>query len=198
MVKAVIFDLGGVLFTDGSEEFVNYLSKKYNLDKKVVAEVITGKVGSLYRESKITRNEFWDRVGEILNIKDSTDKLEARWLNCYKLIEGTKEIILELSKKYKIYYLSDNVKERVDLLNKNYGYLQWFSGGIFSHEAGVRKPNIKIYQLALNKANTHPSETIYIDDKLWCLEPAKKMGLLTILFKSPADLRKKLQGFLKN
>lgn len=198
MVKAFIFDLGGVLFTDGSEKFINILCKKYGLDRENAQEAITGEIGSLYRESKITRDEFWEMVREKLNIKDDADKLETAWLNCYKLNEGTKEIVFELSKNYKVYYLSDNVKERVDWLNKRYDYLKWFTGGVFSHEAGVRKPNIRIYELALERAQTKPKETIYIDDKLWCLEPAKKIGIETILFKNPADLRSKLQRFFPN
>ncbi|OGD92099.1 hypothetical protein A3D81_00685 [Candidatus Curtissbacteria bacterium RIFCSPHIGHO2_02_FULL_40_17] len=198
MIKAIIFDLGGVLFTDGSEMFINAICKKYGLDREITREAITGEIGSQYRESKITRDEFWEMVREKLNIENKADKLEQMWLNCYKLIEGTKEIILELSKKYKVYYLSDNVKERADWLNKRYGYLKWFAGGVFSHEAGVRKPNIRIYKLVLKKSSTKPKETIYIDDKLWCLKPARKIGIKTILFENPADLRSKLQRFLIN
>jgi putative hydrolase of the HAD superfamily len=102
-------------------------------------------------------------------------------------------LIVELSKKDSLYYLSDNVKERVDALDAKFYFMKLFKGGIFSHEVGVRKPNPKIYEFALTKSGSQPEQTIFIDDKQMMLEPAKKIGMRTILFTTPEDLKKVLQ-----
>lgn len=91
-----------------------------------------------------------------------------------------------------VYYLSDNVRERVNRINNKYNFLEWFEDGIFSHEVGVRKPNPEIYKYTLSKAQVQPEETIFIDDKQSALDPAKKMGIITILFESPEQLRQDL------
>src|SRR3990167_2597682 len=184
MIKAIIFDLGGVLFTNGMRRFVKDISAKYNLEPERINAIIDGKTGSQYREAKITRDEFWKIVLKKLNIPERNDDLEEQWINGYELIEGTKDIILELEKKYKVYYLSDNVRERVDRLNNKYNFLEWFEGGIFSHEVGVRKPHPEIYRKALEKAQVEPTEAVFIDDKQTALEPAIKMGITSILFES--------------
>ena len=70
--------------------------------------------------------------------------------------------------------------------------MEWFEDGVFSHKIGVRKPNPKIYRCALDKAQIKPEEAVFVDDKQSALEPAKKMGMVTILFKNPEQLRQKL------
>lgn len=192
MITTILFDLGGVLFTNGTKIFVHQLSTTYSIPEEKVKEVVDGDIGSQYREAKITRDEFWKQVKENLNITQETFLLEKQWIDGYELISGTKQIIEELSKKYKIYYLSDNVKERVDALDKKFDFKKLFLGGIFSHEVGVRKPDPKIYEYALSKSCSLPGETVFIDDKQKMLDPAGKLGMKTILFTSPEKLRENL------
>ena len=192
MIKAIIFDLGGVLFTNGTKKFIKNLSAKYDLNPEKVKDMVDGEIGSQYREAKITRDKFWKTVREKLNITESADELESAWINGYELIKGTKDIILELAKKHRVYYLSDNVRERIEKLNSKYKFLDLFEDGIFSHEVGVRKPNPEIYKLALKKAMVNPNEAVFIDDKSHFLEPARQIGITTFLFTSPEELRKNL------
>ncbi|MEK7079554.1 MAG: HAD family phosphatase [Patescibacteria group bacterium] len=195
MITTILFDLGGVLFTNGTKIFVHQLSTAYNIPEEKVKDVLDGDIGSQYREAKITRDMFWRQVKESLNIKEETSVLEKQWIDGYELISGTKQIIEELSKKYKIYYLSDNVKERVDALDRKFDFKKLFQGGIFSHEVGVRKPNPKIYEYALSVSGSLPNETVFIDDKQKMLDPAVKIGMKTILFTSPEKLMEDLKSW---
>ncbi len=61
MIKVIIFDLGGVLFTNGTKRFVDLLSTRYRIDKEKIREIMDGEIGSLYREAKISRDAFWQR-----------------------------------------------------------------------------------------------------------------------------------------
>lgn len=194
MITTILFDLGGVLFTNGTKIFIHQLSTAYGIPEEKVKDVLDGDIGSQYREAKITRDEFWRQVRESLHIKEETSVLEKQWIDGYELITGTKQIIEELSKKYKIFYLSDNVKERVNALDKKFDFKKLFQGGIFSHEVGVRKPDPKIYEYALSVSRSLPNETIFIDDKQKMLDPAAKMGMKTILFTSPEKLRENLMN----
>jgi epoxide hydrolase-like predicted phosphatase len=193
MIKTVLFDLGGVLFTNGTKKFIKEISQRYNLSEDIVTDVMDGEIGSQYREAKITRDEFWKQVVEKLHLTEDIDKLEAEWIDGYDLIEGTKDIIFELKDKYSLYYLSDNVKERVERINAKYHFMDWFKGGIYSHEVGVRKPDPKIYQFCLEKAEVKPEEAVFIDDKPQMLIPAKEMGIIPVLFTNPEDLKHQLK-----
>ena len=192
-IKTVIFDLGGVYFTDGTKGAIDIISKRWNLDSVLVADVFKGKIGTVYRESKISHKEFWKQAKEVLGIDAPMDELALIWLKGYVPIEGTVDIIKELKEKgYEIIYLSDNVQERIDYLEEKYHFLQYFKSGVFSHIAGVRKPNPKIYELALQEASNLAENCVYIDDKPNLLEEADKPGMSTIAFTNPDELRKSL------
>jgi len=192
-IKTVIFDLGGVYFTDGTKRAIDIISQRWNLDQSKVADVFKGKIGTAYRESQISHDEFWRQAKETLGIDAPMEELAEIWLNGYVPIEGTVEIIKELKEKgYEILYLSDNVQERIDYIEEKYHFLQYFKSGVFSHIAGVRKPNPKIYQLALEESSNPAEDCVYIDDKPNLLEEADKLGMATIAFVNADETRKKL------
>lgn len=194
MFKLILFDLGGVVFTNGTKKFMTDISARYQISSDIISNVLDGEIGTKYREGKIERNEFWELVLENLPLKESVDDLEKEWIGDYELIPGTKDIIEKLRDKYKVMYLSDNVKERVNKLNEKFDFISWFEGGIFSHEVGVRKPNPKIYDFALKKGEALPQETIFIDDKPKMLKPAIEMGITGLVFETSEKLTKELIG----
>lgn len=193
-IKTVIIDLGGVYFTNGTKRAIEIISKRWNLDQEFVGEVFKGKIGAAYRENKISHEEFWRQAKEKLGIDAPMNELALIWLNGYVPIEGMVEIVKELKENgYEIMYLSNNVQERIDYLEDRYKFLQYFNSGVFSHIAGIRKPNPKIYELVLQKASNPAESCVYIDDKSSLLEEANKLGMSTIAFINPDDTRKKLR-----
>lgn len=67
-----------------------------------------------------------------------------------------------------------------------------FDVTIFSCVVGIRKPERGIYQIALNGLSMQPKEAIFIDDKEENVKGAGEIGINTILFKSPEELKKEL------
>lgn len=194
MIKAVIFDLGGVVFTSGTKKFSEHLAKKYEVDiEKAKAILDKSDIGNAYRTGKISRDEFWDAVKKELQLEEHTDILEQKWIDVYVVIEETKEIVQLLAKQYKVYFLSDNVKERVEAIDKKYNFKSWFHGGISSHEVGIRKPHPDIYTIALEQTGFLPEEVLFVDDKENNLTPAKDLGIQILLFETPEKLSHDLQ-----
>lgn len=192
MIKLILFDLGGVLFTDGTSKFIKSISSKCKIPLEKVSDIVNGELGLKYREAQITRGEFWNQLVSKLSLTENIIDLENEWISYYQLLEKTKEIITKLKEKYKVYYLSNNVKERAERLNEKFDYLKLFDGGVYSHEVKAIKPDPKIYEFALNKSGFSANETVFIDDKQFCLDPAKKMGIQTILFETPEKLEQDL------
>ena len=188
MIKLILFDLGGVLFTDGTSKFIKSISTRYDIPLEKVSEIVNGELGLKYREAQITRDEFWNQLVSKLSLTENIIDLENEWISYYELFEKTKEIIIKLKEKYKVYYLSNNVKERAERLNEKFDYLKLFDGGVYSHEVKAIKPDPRIYEFALNKAGFKAEETVFIDDKESSLEPARKMGMETILFENSDKL----------
>ena len=202
MIKSVIFDLGGVYFTDGTSKAVKNVSQKYNLNSQEVSDFFgtKNKWGRLYRQGKITSQKFWREFEKKFRIKANKDDLVKQWILCYKPINGTKTLIKRLRHKgLKTYFLSDNVKERSTLLQKMYNYLDDFDLGIFSHKAGVTKRDgDKIFKLGLQLTGNKPKEVIFIDDKEDYVKTAKNLDINAIHFKNPKQLEKDINKIIKS
>ncbi len=107
MIKSAIFDLGGVYFTDGTKIAMKAISEKYNLSFESVQEILkTGSdLSNLYRKGEITFNEFWKKVKNVMKIDADNNELNKLWLESYKPIPGTVDIIKRLKGKgIKLYY----------------------------------------------------------------------------------------------
>lgn len=194
MIKTIIFDLGGVYFTDGTKNAINEISNTFNIPTEKVHNVLLGELGIQYRISKINEKEFWEKAQALWGTNQDYKLLTKIWAEGHKPITGTVDIIKQLNKNgYEVLFLSNNIAERVNYLEEKYHFKQNFKDGIFSHIAKIVKPNIKIYELVLEKTKSKPEEIIYIDDKKKFLEPAKKLGVHVIQFKDVEQLKQDLE-----
>lgn len=195
-IKTIIFDLGGVYFTDGTKQAIQKIGEKFHKDEETVARIFNGELGTKYRKGEISFSEFWNEAISTLNITATVEEMAEIWHKGNQPIRGTVNIIEQLKKQnYELLFLSDNVQERVDYIERNYHFLKNFKDGVFSHKAGTRKPDPKMYELALQLTESNPHECIYIDDKIELLAPAEKLGMKTIHFTHPQALPEKLNGF---
>jgi putative hydrolase of the HAD superfamily len=199
-IKAILFDVGGVLCGNLSGNIYSSLSKlsKDKLSYRTVKKRID-QYENMFEEGKITPIEFEKRVADKLGIE-----------NYYKIIElyktavikkgqvnkDVKKLAEELKKKgYKTGLLSNTCKIHADV-HKKRGDYNGFSPLVLSYIIGYRKPRKEIYIIALRKLKIKPEECIFIDNKKWNLEPAMRLGIKTILFKSPYQLRREMNKLL--
>jgi hypothetical protein len=57
MIKTIIFDLGGVYFTDGMKRAVRKMRAKYDISEDKLYDVFDGELGTQYRARQKTWNE---------------------------------------------------------------------------------------------------------------------------------------------
>jgi HAD superfamily hydrolase (TIGR01509 family) len=192
MAKTIIFDLGGVYFSDGTKNAIKIISEKYNISLKDVQNALKGDSGTKYRTGHITANEFWNEAKKLWNIDVPNEELSKIWLEAYKPIDGTENLVKRLKNSgNELLFLSDNVEERVKYLDEKYNFIRNFDDGVFSYLAKVRKPNPDIYKLILEKV--HNKNSIYIDDNPELLKPAKELGIEVIAFKNAFQVENELR-----
>lgn len=183
-ICAIIFDLGGVCFSDGTKKFASNISIQYNIPFCQISELLNGEIGSLYRTGEISKEKFWNLFRERLKINDyKPSDFSEQWNRLYAPNYGMLELLKVLNRNhYGLYYLSDNVEDRVIYLKQHYSFFDLFQGGIFSYEIGCRKPNIIMYKRIIDMINIQPEKCLYIDDKIEFLKPADSLGMNTIHF----------------
>ncbi|MBI2057197.1 HAD-IA family hydrolase [Candidatus Pacearchaeota archaeon] len=200
-IRAILLDVGGVLALGGNSKWKKgkFIPSGVHLNMakklKVSIDQYLDSIDTAYVYA-ITGKLSPKKVLEILsqNFGISSKKLKKFYLDSYKKnFKQNKKLfnkLFELKKQgYKIAVLSDQwflSKEALmpEKLYKNFDEL------IVSCDVGVRKPNQKIYQLAVKKLNLSSKEILFIDNQKWNLEPAKKLGINVILFKSNKQLFK--------
>ncbi len=205
-IKAVIFDTNGVLALDIELKHGTILSKsfhakmakslKINLDKWFDA-IDTSYAKSI--EGKISEKKTLNTIAKNLNFPPK--KVEKTIIKNYrKLFKKNKELYryaFKLKKKgYKIAILSDQWHfSKKAIIDKKHN--KKFDTVIVSCDVGMRKPNSKIYKMALKKLKVKPGESIFVDNRDWNLKPAEKLGIKTVLFKNNKQAIKEIEKILK-
>src|SRR5262249_2490420 len=68
---------------------------------------------------------------------------------------------------------------------------------IYSHEVGIRKPDPRIYQMALEQLGIQPAEMIFVDDHADVFASAVELGVHCIEFKDTAQTIAEIEACIK-
>ena len=200
-IKAIIFDVGGVLALGAFILVENKQRNSVHLDiakgLKISLDQWFDSIDSVYAKS-LEGNISEDKTSKIIakNVRVTTKKLEKIAKKAYKKeFKQNKQLFkkaFELKKQgYKIAVLSDQWYLSKEALMPPKLYKK-FDEVVVSCDVGVRKPNLKIYKLILKKLKLPAKQTLFIDNQEWNIKPAKKIGMKTILFKNNKQLFKEL------
>ncbi|NCN87072.1 HAD family phosphatase [archaeon] len=193
MIKAIIFDLGGVVLNRGLWIFEEKISKKFNIPLEKIVQTMIKNYYKDYFSGKITEEEYWTKCLNELNIKEDWKKLREELINCFQVQEKViKTIEMLRNKGYKTILLSDQTKEWWPILDKKYSINKKFDFTVISSETGYNKSDLEIYKIALDKSKEKAQDCIYIDDLKYNLTPAKTLGMKTIHFQNPEQLKEEL------
>ena len=108
-IKTIIFDLGGVCFSDNVQYFAMKMNDKYDILPQQVYNIFGGKLGTQYLKGEITLDAFWNEVKSQLHLEESVEELHNLWLSGLRPLSGTIDIIKELRKNgYETLFLSDS------------------------------------------------------------------------------------------
>lgn len=208
-IKAVIFDIGGVLqLGEKQRKFSNQshasgVHERAARKLKIDLDQYFDSIDSFYArsiEGKISKKELLKNLS--FNLKTSEKKLEKLYFNLYKKkFKINKQLFKQatiLKKQgYKVAILSDQWH-----LSKEAHYPKTFQKlfypSIISCDVGIRKPHMGIYKLILKNLKLKPSETVFIDNQIWNIKPAEKLGMKTILFKNNEQTIRELNKILNS
>lgn len=192
MIKAIIFDYGGVLSIETSlRSFGDMYAPKFGANAKDFNDLIIENWLEA-RINKIDSKLFWKRLANFLNTEEKN--LRKDLMDFF----GFREEVLELIKKlktenYKLGLLSNQIEDWLEEVIKNHKLDQIFNVIVTSYKSKVAKPELSIFMEIIKKLKVKSDECVYIDDQEKNIIPAKKLGMKTILFKNHNQLIKDLK-----
>jgi epoxide hydrolase-like predicted phosphatase len=189
MIKAVIFDYGGVVKASDCH-FTDDIAKVYGVSKEKLIKVFTEPLCQLNR-GDISEENFWEKLSSGLKKKGPNDPRESFrhvYKKFFQIFPEIINLVKELKEKgIKTGVLSNAIKIHADVIREYKGY-EPFDVVILSYEVGMIKPEKEIYQLTLDKLGVKAEEAVFIDDKENNLVPAKELGMKIILAKNSKQI----------
>ena len=190
MVQAIIFDVGGVYLQGSFVDFVNKSYKVLGINGQFHAsdEVV---FDTNLNRGTVTHEDCFRRYFGVPISDEQMEAIKGLWTTTWVLTEETSDLVGRLKERYTLAILSNS-----DALNsEKYQQRGWYSPFehlVLSHEVGVLKPDRRIYEIALQRLKFYPEKCLFIDDQKKCLEPAKVMGMKTILYQTHPQLKEEL------
>lgn len=194
MIKTILFDIGGVVTHTDFPSLYAHFAARIGVSPEYVrtyhethfAEMLVG---------KITLEQFWNDLKNAgANPQADFKKIwieEA--LKIRKIDNDVIELIATLRKKYKVGTLSNLTVTR-KMIDEEIQLYEHFDIVVLSCVEGVKKPDPRIYEIALSRAGVSPNEVIFVDDQQKCTLPAEALGIKTVLFENTAQCIEKLKN----
>lgn len=196
MIKAIIFDVGGVLINNPwpgmREHYVKHLQVEEEHFEKAYAEVAQD-----WQKGKMGEKLFWQKMCD--KLQRGLPKSESLWVDGFRSTYEEKtnifELIKLLKKKGLLIGLLSNTEVPVMhfLIEKDYPDFDVF---IYSCGVGKIKPDADIYHEMLAKLQIAPGEAIFVDDKLENVEGAQKVGMIGIQFIHEDQFKAELKKYI--
>jgi 2-haloacid dehalogenase len=196
-IDTIIFDLGGVLL-DWNPLYVfddAYFKTQEQRDY-FFSTVCTSEWNEQQDAGRPISEATEELVKKFPDWEQSIRDYYGRWTEMLRgPIPETVEILRRLkeSGKYRLYALTNWQADLFQIALVRYNFLYWFDGRVVSGVEKTRKPFPEFYRLLLDRYKLDASKALFIDDNLRNTEGAEAVGIKSIHFQSPEQLKSALQ-----
>lgn len=171
-IEWLFFDVGSTL-VDESLSYENRMRSVAQM-ANVTYEYVYEKAMEFYKQNKKGDLEMI----RLLQVEQPKWRTEDEILYV-----DAEDCLKKLSTKNKIGVIANQSLGTAERLEK-FGVLQYIDLVVASAEEGVAKPDRRIFEIALNRANCKPEHSVMIGDRIDNdIVPAKKLGMHTIWMK---------------
>lgn len=198
MIKAIIFDFGGVLVRTRDYTARRQWEKRLGLPEGgLEAAVFGSEAGALAEVGRISNAERWQRVGEALGLNSPNEvaQLQRDFFSGDALDQELVSLIHQLRGHYKTALLSNAPMELAQALVE-FGLNSCFDEVIISAAVGLAKPDPAIYRLTLARLGIAAEEAVFIDDMQVNVDTATALGMVGVHYRDNATLYRDLSQIL--
>ena len=204
MIRAVLFDFGGVILTSPFEAFTRY-EREHGLPdgfiRRLNATNPDANAWAQLERSQVDFDEFCRLFeGEALAAGHAIDARDVMALLAGEVrpemvtaLRRCKEAGLKTACLTNNFVTFDDFPEAQRAAGRD-DVLSLFDVIVESSKVGVRKPDPKFYEIACAELGTDASEAVFLDDLGVNLKPARAMGMTTIKVEDPHTAIKELES----
>jgi epoxide hydrolase-like predicted phosphatase len=199
IIRAIIFDLGGVLLRTHDFTSREQLAARLGKTRQELERLVfTGPDNNRAQRGEIALSEHWKNVLASLELdEDQLESFQAEFWRGDFLDEDLVDYVRGLRGRYRTALLSNAFDDLRDLLCNTWKIDDAFDVIIISAEERMMKPDARIYHLAAERLGVKPQEAVFVDDLIYNVRGARDAGLHAIQFQSPDQLRLDLERLLE-
>ena len=194
MIKAIIFDFGGVLLRTENLNGRLKWEQKLGLGYRQAEEIVfNSEMGRKAQHGEISYSELWQWVGDHFQLTpEELKQFETNFWAGDVLDQDLVQLIRDLQKNYKTALISNAFNDLRDTLENTFHIADIFDVIVISSEEGVMKPKPDLYEITLKQLNVAAEEAVFIDDFTHNIEGAQAVGMAGIHFQPDINLAAKL------
>jgi putative hydrolase of the HAD superfamily len=190
-IKAIIFDLGGVITHGG------YLDFLHTYCAECMTSIGKKKILQLERQvnlAKISEQEFYKQIEKVFHVHLSPNQMHKIILKNMKADKALTHLIPKL-KKAKIILFTNSIGAISIEVLRRHKIKNLFDKVFISTKMHMAKPDRKAFEFVLGKIKLKPGETLMVDDRLENIAPARKIGMNGVVYKNSAQFAKELKKY---
>lgn len=195
-ITTLFLDIGGVLLTNGWDRGIRTLaSEKFGLEYKEMDER-HHLTFDTYEEGKLSLDEYLNRVVFYQQRSFSREEFKAFMYAQSKPFPEMIELMRGLKSQHGLQVAAVSNEGR-ELTVYRVGqfklgtFIDFFVSSCFVH---YRKPDADMYRIALDIAQVHPEQVVYIDDRPMFVEVAQGLGIHGIIHTGHEATQKTLES----
>ncbi len=185
-IRNIIFDLGGVLYPVNYQLTIDAFIRLGVKDfERLYTQASQDSVFDGLEKGHLSPGEFRERLRIICGLNVSDKELDRAW-NAMLLEFPARRVgwLKEVGRHYRIFLLSNTnaihypyFEDHMIKAHNIVSMDQIFEKVYLSHEIGMRKPDVEIFQHVIEQNGLKPEETLFIDDTRGHIQGAREAGL---------------------
>lgn len=192
-IKAIIFDLGGVVMHGGYLNFIHhYLGKHLSSTTKKRIEALEHQVNL----GKITETQFYKHIQKEFHVHLTPKQMHD---HIAKKMTANKSLVkfIPTIKRAKVAVFSNSIGHlHMELLKQRHlAGKKLFDRIFFSSVMHLAKPTGASYAYVVKHLKVKPHEALMVDDRLGSVKAAKKNGMQGVVFKNTSQFKKELKKY---
>ena len=197
MIKAVFFDLGGVIVRTEFQAPREHLAERLGMEYEDLVKLVFDSPSSLKAShGEISDKEHWAEVTKRLRRPAAeTETIREEFFAGDVVDREILEFLRSLRPDYFVGLISNAWPDLRDYIARQ-KFDDAFDQMVISGEVGVMKPEPRIYQIALEQAGVNPDEAVFVDDFFENVEGCRAVGMHGIHFRDPETAMQKLKDLL--
>jgi epoxide hydrolase-like predicted phosphatase len=194
-LKAIIFDVGGVLIRTSSRTGRETWAARLGMAAgEFETLVFNGESGRQAQLGQKTTAAHWRWLGDHFKLDDAG--LAAMRRDFFAGDNLNEPLVAYVKRLRQAHYRTGLLSNFMDnaryAWTEVYPFIDQFDGIVISAEVGLVKPDPKIYRLATASLGVDPTEALFIDDFIENIEAAKALGMLAIHYTNPEAAQQQL------